>query len=292
MNDLKSRLLASLVLGMASWGQSSAFVVSGYSCVSGYSGVSDYSCVSGYSCVFGSFISRNQLDSQDVRGGLVARGDDEVSSRKAATEQQASCKAAAEQQASRKAAAEQQASRKAAAEQLAKALDYFTSQKYHECLILLQPLDRQYRLNPRYRAYLGVCLYYEWEYAEAIKVFGAVLPLLKGLAPQELSLYYWMDAESHFMLQRYQDAVPLYGQMLPLCHDNERPDAYYRLGFCHLFLAEASAGQNEASAEVLEEKKKAKECFEQSLLGYLKYRNTPDEKARIAQIKHMIQGLK
>jgi len=271
MNDLKSRLLASLVLGMASWGQSSAFVVSGYSCVSGYSGyscvsgysgVSDYSCVSGYSCVFGSFISRNQLDSQDVRGGLVARGDDEVSSRKAA------------------------------AEQLAKALDYFTSQKYHECLILLQPLDRQYRLNPRYRAYLGVCLYYEWEYAEAIKVFGAVLPLLKGLAPQELSLYYWMDAESHFMLQRYQDAVPLYGQMLPLCHDNERPDAYYRLGFCHLFLAEASAGQNEASAEVLEEKKKAKECFEQSLLGYLKYRNTPDEKARIAQIKHMIQGLK
>jgi len=248
MKHLKSRILASLVLGIVSWGQSSASVVSGNLIVSGYPVVSGNLIVSDYPVVSGN-------------------------------------------------------SRKVAAEQLAKALDYFTSQKYHECLIILQPLDRQYRLNPRYRAYLGVCLYYEWEYAEAIKVFDVVLPLLKGLAPQELSLYYWMDAESHFMLQRYREAMPLYEQMLPLCHDNERPDAYYRLGFCHLFMAEysaeASVGQNGASAgasagqnDGSSEKQKAKECFEQSLLGYLKYRNTPDEKARIAQIKHMIQGLK
>ena len=172
---------------------------------------------------------------------------------------------------------ERKSDKKADAEQLARALDYFASEKFHECLVLLQPLNRRYKLNPRYRAYLAVCLYYEWEYAEAIRLFDEVIPLLQGLAPHELSLYYWMDAESNFALQQYARALPLYGKMLPLCRDNEKPDAYYRMGFCHLFA---------------EERKKAKECFELSLEGYLKYRNTPKEKARIAQIRHMIGGLK
>ena len=172
---------------------------------------------------------------------------------------------------------EKKGDRKADAEQLARALDYFASEKFHECLVLLQPLNRRYKLNPRYRAYLAVCLYYEWEYAEAIRLFDEVIPQLQGLAPHELSLYYWMDAESYFALQQYDRALPLYGKMLPLCRDNEKPDAYYRMGFCHLFA---------------EERKKAKECFELSLEGYLKYRNTPKEKARIAQIRHMIGGLK
>lgn len=180
---------------------------------------------------------------------------------------------------------EKKGDRKEDAEQLARALDYFASEKFHECLVLLQPLNRRYKLNPRYRAYLAVCLYYEWEYAEAIRLFDEVIPQLQGVAPHELSLYYWMDAESYFALQQYARALPLYGRMLPLCRDNEKPDAYYRMGFCHLFAAESSG----SSAE---ERKKAKECFELSLEGYLKYRNTPNEKARIAQIRHMIGGLK
>lgn len=210
---------------------------------------------------------------------------------------------------------EKKGDRKADAEQLARALDYFASEKFHECLVLLQPLNRRYKLNPRYRAYLAVCLYYEWEYAEAIRLFDEVLPLLQGLAPHELSLYYWMDAESYFALQQYARALPLYGKMLPLCRDNEKPDAYYRLGFCHLFAAESSgasssekvsgssessegsfsekaSGSSESSEASNVERKKAKECFELSLEGYLKYRNTPSEKARIAQIRHMIGGLK
>ena len=172
---------------------------------------------------------------------------------------------------------ERKSDKKADAEQLARALDYFASEKFHECLVLLQPLNRRYKLNPRYRAYLAVCLYYEWEYAEAIRLFDEVIPLLQGLAPHELSLYYWMDAESYFALQQYDRALPLYGKMLPLCRDNEKPDAYYRMGFCHL---------------LAEERKEAQECFALSLEGYLKYRNTPKEKARIAQIRHMIGGLK
>lgn len=208
---------------------------------------------------------------------------------------------------------EKKGDRKADAEQLARALDYFASEKFHECLVLLQPLNRRYKLNPRYRAYLAVCLYYEWEYTEAIRLFDEVLPLLQGLAPHELSLYYWMDAESYFALQQYARALPLYGRMLPLCRDNEKPDAYYRMGFCHLFAAESSegsssekvsgssessgasekfSGSSESSGSSAEERKKAKECFELSLEGYLKYRNTPNEKARIAQIRHMIGGLK
>lgn len=204
--------------------------------------------------------------------------------------------------------------RKEDAEQLARALDYFASEKFHECLVLLQPLNRRYKLNPRYRAYLAVCLYYEWEYAEAIRLFDEVIPLLQGVAPHELSLYYWMDAESNFALQQYARALPLYEKMLPLCRDNEKPDAYYRMGFCHLFAAESSeasssekkvsgssesleasekfSGSSESSGSSAEERKKAKECFELSLEGYLKYRNTPNEKARIAQIRHMIGGLK
>ena len=208
---------------------------------------------------------------------------------------------------------EKKGDRKADAEQLARALDYFSSEKFHECLMLLQPLNRRYKLNPRYRAYLAVCLYYEWEYAEAIRLFDEVIPLLQGVAPHELSLYYWMDAESYFALQQYDRALPLYGKMLPLCRDNEKPDAYYRMGFCHLFAAESSgasssekvsgssessgasekvSGSSESSGSSAEERKKAKECFELSLEGYLKYRNTPNEKARIAQIRHMIGGLK
>ena len=210
---------------------------------------------------------------------------------------------------------EKKGDRKADAEQLARALDYFASEKFHECLVLLQPLNRRYKLNPRYRAYLAVCLYYEWEYDEAVKLFDEVIPLLQGVAPHELSLYYWMDAESYFALQQYDRALPLYEKMLPLCRDNEKPDAYYRLGFCHLFAAESSeasssekvsgsseslgasssekvSGSSESSGSSAEERKKAKECFELSLEGYLKYRNTPNEQARIAQIRHMIGGLK
>ena len=81
---------------------------------------------------------------------------------------------------------EKKGDRKEDAEQLARALDYFSSEKFHECLVLLQPLNRRYKLNPRYRAYLAVCLYYEWEYDEAVKLFDEVIPLLQGVAPHEL----------------------------------------------------------------------------------------------------------
>ena len=73
-----------------------------------------------------------------------------------------------------------------ATERLGKALEYFTSQKYHECLMIMQDLEKQYRLNPRYKAYLGVCYYYEWDYEHANKYLTRrypswlCLPLMNG----------------------------------------------------------------------------------------------------------------
>lgn len=40
---------------------------------------------------------------------------------------------------------------------LDKAIEYFTSAKYHEALLIFQRLDKQYKLNERFRAYIGLC---------------------------------------------------------------------------------------------------------------------------------------
>lgn len=161
------------------------------------------------------------------------------------------------------------------AQSLGKALAYFTSGKYHEALLLLQPLDRKYNLNPRYRAYIGVCYYYEWNYAKACEYLDRTLPLLNAFAPHERSFYCWSDAESHFNLKEYWKAIPLYEEMLNLCYANEKPDAFYRLGFCYLFLSKWPD---------------AADYFESALAYYLKFRNTPDLKPRLSQIRKMIRG--
>lgn len=162
-------------------------------------------------------------------------------------------------------------------EQLGRALEYFTSQKYHECLMLMQDLDKHYRLNPRYKAYLGVCYYYEWDYDNACKYLDEALPQLQNFSPHERSFYYWADAESYFQRQKYAEAIPLYEAHLNLCYENEKPDAYYRLGFCCLFREDWVGAWNHLQ--------KAQE-------GYLSKRNTPEMQARIAQINHMLEGLK
>lgn len=164
-----------------------------------------------------------------------------------------------------------------ATERLGKALEYFTSQKYHECLMIMQDLEKQYRLNPRYKAYLGVCYYYEWDYEHANKYLTEAIPQLALFAPHERSFYYWANAESLFYLQKYKEAIPMYEAMLPLCYENEKPDAYYRLGFCHLFMENWVGAWNE---------------FLKAQDAYQKYRDTPDMQARIIQVSHMLDGLK
>ena len=71
------------------------------------------------------------------------------------------------------------------AEQLGRAMEYFASGKYHEALLLFQKLDDEYELNPRFKAYLGVCHYYEWNYEQATAYLDSVINKLDVYAPHE-----------------------------------------------------------------------------------------------------------
>lgn len=160
-------------------------------------------------------------------------------------------------------------------EKLGRAIEYFQSGKYHEALGLFSQLDKDYNLNPRFQAYIGICYYYEWEYEKTIQYIDTILPKLDVFAPHERSLYYYACAESHFNLGHYEQAIPLYEQFLLLCYDNEKPDAFFRLGFCHMFTYDpASAYENLKAAEIYFQRYRAK-----------------DEQGRLAQTRQMIKGL-
>lgn len=161
-----------------------------------------------------------------------------------------------------------------AAEKLGVAIEYFTSGKYHEALLIFNRLDKDFNINPRFHAYMGVCQYYEWNYQDAAKLLSEALPHLGGLAPHELSLYYFYCAESYFFQEKYAEAIPYYEQHLTVCYNREKGDALYRIAFCYLFE---------------EEKANALEYFT-SALSY--YENFSDSMtARMAQIRNMINGL-
>lgn len=162
-------------------------------------------------------------------------------------------------------------------EQLGKAMEYFQGAKYHEALLIFQRLDKRHRLSPRLKAYIGLCLYYEQEYAASCKYLDPLFPDLQGLAPHELSLYYFCAAESHFFQGEYADALPSYSSMLPLCYDNEKGDILFRMGFCHL--------QMEHNTEALT-------CFEQSLACYEQYGCPAEKSPRLVEIRNIIHGLK
>ena len=160
-------------------------------------------------------------------------------------------------------------------DRLGMAINYFQDQQYHECLLILADLDKTYKLNPRFRAYLAVCHYYEWNFAEASKIFVAVLPQLQGLAPHEQSFYLFATAESLFYQDKFAEARPYYQQMMPFCYPNERGDAYYKIAFCLI------REENYVEAYI---------ALNQALTYYQQYRNTQDTQPRIRQIENMLYG--
>ena len=160
-------------------------------------------------------------------------------------------------------------------ERLGMALEYFQSGKYHEAIMLFEQLDKEYTLNERYHAFMGVCYYYEWQYADACKYLDAAMPHLEVFAPHERSIYYFTDGESHFQLQQYSEAIPHYEKALTVCFENEKGDIHYRLGLCYMFAEQWEAARNH---------------YEQALNNYLALRDTPDMKARIYQTASMMKG--
>ena len=155
------------------------------------------------------------------------------------------------------------------------ALEYFTAAKYHEALILFEQLDKQYELNPRFHAYMGICYFHEWQYEKACQYLEPAIPQLNMFNPHERSVYYYTVGESCFQLQQYEKAIPFYEQALTLCYDRERGDIFYRMGFCHLFQ---------------ENWEYALEHFRNALSSYKTHRDTTELQARIAQIQNMIKG--
>lgn len=160
-------------------------------------------------------------------------------------------------------------------EQLAIALDYFSSGKYREALNILSRLDKRYKLNARFKAYIGVCYFYEWDYKMTCKYLDPVMADIEVYAPHEKSIYFFANAESHFMLEEYKQAIPLYEKMLTVCFDTEKGDAYFRLGFCYM---QESDWLN------------ALDNLNSSLLYYEQFGYPENKQARVVQIKKMIAG--
>lgn len=162
-------------------------------------------------------------------------------------------------------------------EALGRALEYFQSQKYHEALLIFQRLDQSYKLNARYKAYIGLCYYYDWDYKKATEYFDTFLPKLDMLAPEERALYYYADGESHFQLGHYDQAILLFQSALALCHDRDKGDSWFRIGFCYYFLQQPALAQG---------------CFLVAEYYYATFRNSPDLQARRQQMAHMMRGLR
>lgn len=167
--------------------------------------------------------------------------------------------------------------KKADTEALGRALEYFQSQKYHEALLIFQRLDQSYKLNARYKAYIGLCYYYDWDYKKATEYFDTFLPKLDMLAPEERALYYYADGESHFQLGHYDQAIVLFQSALTLCHDRDKGDSWFRIGFCYYFLQQPALAQG---------------CFHVAEYYYATFRNSPDLQARRQQMAHMMRGLR
>lgn len=164
------------------------------------------------------------------------------------------------------------------AEKLGRALDYFTSEKYHESLLLFTQLNETYELNPHFHAYMGVCYYHEMDYDKACQFLDEAIPQLESLSPDEKNVYLHINAESHFEIKEYERAADEYRKQLQYCHDNEKCDVYYKLGFCHVFH---------------EQWKEAYENFQLSFDFYQRFPSSAQlTKQRSEQLKRMIDGCK
>lgn len=160
-------------------------------------------------------------------------------------------------------------------ERLGMAIEYFTAGKYHEALLLFQSLDKKYKLNDRFKAYIGLCYYQEWDYIHACAYLDEVIPRLDVLAPAERSVYNYACGESHFQLRQYQQAIPYYNKVLELGYDRDKGDAYFRLGYCYV---------------TMKSWQKAYDHLVKANDYYRKYNQGNANEARLAQIGNMIRG--
>lgn len=165
-------------------------------------------------------------------------------------------------------------------ELLGKAIEYYQGGKYHESILAFEKLNKTYKLNPRFTAYLGMSYYKEMQYEEAVKYLKRCLPDLQAYSPYEQAVYTYSCAESLFHLERYAESIKYYEQALPLVSGNDRGDVLFHNAFAH-YLTQGE------TAEVMR-------LFSEALTAYKA--NATDatalQVARLRQTETMLRGMK
>lgn len=164
-------------------------------------------------------------------------------------------------------------------ELLGRAVEYYQSEKYHECIITFNKLQKHYKLNPRFMAYLGFCYYKEKQYEEAVKCLKDGIHELKAYSPKEQAVFIYSCAESYFNLQRYEDAITYYRLALPHTEGNDKADILFHTAFSYYLQENFQAAQP---------------LFSEALALYKSNTSSNDELhvARLRQTETMLKGLK
>lgn len=161
-------------------------------------------------------------------------------------------------------------------ETLGRAIEYFSSQKYQEALLLFQKLENTHKLSNRFLAYKGVCEYKLDQYEKAIESLSEAVPHLKEYSPHEQAIYYYTWGECYFQLERYSKTKECFIKALELCNDNDHAEVCYRLGFSDMMLGEYE---------------NAIKWFEEAEGWYRKADNNPSNSAHREQTKRMLRAL-
>lgn len=128
-------------------------------------------------------------------------------------------------------------------DKLSLAVNYFQNGKYHEALLIFGKLNKKYKLNPRFLAYTGVCMYYDGDYENAAATFEKVIDKVSVFSPHEQAVYYYCAAESKYHIGKFSEAIPLYERHLVMCYNNEKGDSLYSIGLCYKKLGKTEQAQ-------------------------------------------------
>lgn len=168
-------------------------------------------------------------------------------------------------------------------EQLTKALEYFQGGKYHEAILCFTKLQKRYKLNPRFLAYLGMCYYKEGMYEEAIENLREGIPALSSYSPKEQAVYSYYCAESLFEIGEYTESLHYYNLTLSNVQGNDRADVLFHTAFAYYLRDGASADNAPQLITFLSE---AQSLYEANTSS-----STELQHARLQQTRTMLAGL-
>lgn len=169
--------------------------------------------------------------------------------------------------------------RKRDSELLGKAVEYYQGEKFHECILTFEKLQKSYRLNPRHMAYLGYSYYKEKKYPEAVNYLTKAIPELEAYSPKEQAIFLYSCGESLFHLGNYKDSRDYYQKALPFVEGTDKADVLYHTAF-GLYLEENG--------------EEAVPLFEEAIELYSKNSQPEDlmHKARCKQAQIMRNGIR